>query len=277
MLAQFHCAESVRLKQDATQIMVSTEIVLGDAEMHAMLTEDEVLSLNAMLASPRTFYSQVLELQPRPSAGDRLSVDFSAPMSQLNGPVTLQFSLIAEEPLPAYRLSSFHPDYEGFEFGIERGQVVGLTPPITLDLDDSYDALAPPPSSFVDLRLLEDSSDRTFMVDTTEDKLVILFRGELNQAFQALPLDQLEVLVRTAVIQPALVQVLSQYFGPDADPEDVADVAESRWHRSLATLIDTHDLDGQEPFEQAAKILKDPSLRAVKNALQRFQDDDDDE
>lgn len=192
----------------------------------------------------------------------------------LNNIVEINFFVIANEDIKAYRNEHFHEDFEGATFNIKKGDQLAFTETVKMNITKEPIAKT---ASIFELSVNPYDSAPLFAADFQE-KIVIsipkpIYDEVTNlRGFIGADVDQLLI---TMYYVPALIEGL--YYVQDLlETDDVHQVESSIWYQSLAKRLevlgkDIGQLDQEENIPNLAmQILDNVNERALVSIARIF-------
>jgi hypothetical protein len=172
------------------------------------------------------------------------------PGDDLQGRVDIEISLFAAKPLPAYAPPGVHSDYGTTAFGLERGEVLGIGPAFSFEVDKQFDPLRAPVSSIMRIRQ-GDHAEGTYRL-VLEDDFIEVLLSQHTWARYAGVRDRVPAVLHIGLVMPALVEGLRR----------LNDFSGRRWADRLRAIVETKGVDTSTPIEAAQILLQDPLGRA---------------
>lgn len=193
----------------------------------------------------------------------------------LAGKVTFQYSIVAMKPIPGYFNRNFHPDYFGYTFDLEPGDLLAFIGQASYDVDIRYDKLKSV-GSFMQITEGKMETMPKFILggDKIEIKLPTPMYEQYRQSIMGD--KQFSQIIHSSLVFNALVMALL-YF---------ADNEHTLWARTLKYRIDTEqalekfkaafpDLDQTEVMELAQTLLLNPYQRLFDSLGNLLPEDED--
>lgn len=189
--------------------------------------------------------------------------------------VTFQYSIVAMKPIPGYFNRNFHPDYFGYTFDLEPGDLLAFIGQASYDVDIRYDKLKSV-GSFMQITEGKMETMPKFILggDKIEIKLPTPMYEQYRQSIMGD--KQFSQIIHSSLVFNALVMALL-YF---------ADNEHTLWARTLKYRIDTEqalekfkaafpDLDQTEVMELAQTLLLNPYQRLFDSLGNLLPEDED--
>lgn len=196
---------------------------------------------------------------------------FEVPADAVEGKVEFCCFILAEEDLPAYRSSDFHPDYGGASFRVARGDILAVDQGGYFTADKDIDPLRKIPSIFT-VAPNPDADAGPMEIDATGHKVVIYLSRENFHRYRALSVNrELHPVLSALLVLPALVHLLDEIKGGRADSYE-----DRRWYRAVARRLREMGMNAEAPDSWpdsvclAQKLIGDPltsSLRALEDLV----------
>lgn len=258
----------------AEVIEFELEAVLENDELRQLL-EDGAVECTGTFSSPRTLLNRtvVLSLHPMDSHTYRAVATFDR--RDVTGRVSAVVNLIAAAPRDHYALSSFHPDYDGASFRLARGQILARTSTIEFDIDDEWDPLNPPTSSFIKIGVVDLRGRGELDVVSEGDSIEVLVDTSIGELIGHMSPGAKGAFLLSSVLHPALTDVLSRFEGGESSLEEVAASEEAKhWEKMLLRKVVRLRAQNLPAQAQAGVILEGPVQRAART-LQSLSDEGD--
>lgn len=189
--------------------------------------------------------------------------------------VTFQYSIVAMKPIPGYFNRNFHPDYFGYTFDLEPGDLLAFIGQASYDVDIRYDKLKSV-GSFMQITEGKMETMPKFILggDKIEIKLPTPMYEQYRQSIMGD--KQFSQIIHSSLVFNALVMALL-YFGENEH---------TLWARTLKYRIDTEqalekfkaafpDLDQTEVMELAQTLLLNPYQRLFDSLGNLLPEDED--
>lgn len=204
------------------------------------------------------------------------SDEFEVSIHDLNKTVDINFFVLANEAIPDYENSELDPYSAGFEFELEKGDLLAIGPPETLEIEKEPLIEV---NSIFELIPSMDKNAKPLSIDLSDSKIRIQLPKE--------SFDQLSYLHGTTSVKtdtilaaiyyiPAMVEALyhiraAHQSGDDSWVEDIRDTA---WYKSIEVRlhhikVDIDALPEQNLIGIAHEMLDDPNKKAM-NHLQEL-------
>ncbi len=185
-------------------------------------------------------------------------VRFAMPSRLVRERVTVGFYVCAEDDIKGYKPSECHPDYEGAEFDIEKGDVLAVGGSCSFIAEKNFDPLRPPVASF--MSIVEGSQHEGPMeIDYESEKItIILSKADWKKYLDIREQKTAEGVLHASIVFPVLIDAVHQTQSGRGDYEN------RNWFGRLEAIIDAKGLREKEPFEIAQKILENPAARSLQ-------------
>ena len=201
------------------------------------------------------------------------------PERNLNGQVSVCCFIIAKENLAGYKNANFNADYADLSFDIDRGSILGIGGPCSINVTKETDDLAKIPSIFSICRSA-DNSDASMRINVDGDKIAIILNSADFQSYKVMTSMPVMISVfHSMIIMPALIYVFEMLRR-----EGVDEYMSKRWCRGLQkalarsqVALNAETLENIPSFELAQKILDLPVNRALRDISTVGENESEDE
>jgi hypothetical protein len=172
---------------------------------------------------------------------------FEIPASAIDGRVEVCSFILAVDGLPMYTNKSFHSDYQGISFKVQKGDTLAVAADATFIAEKKIDPLRKIPSIFVVVP--NESDDAPAMdLDTDGHKIRISLSKANYQAYTYLRQAQpLHSSLNAMVIAPALVAVLESIRRAATTADGLASFESRRWYSVLGRRLKELGIDPNSP------------------------------
>ena len=192
--------------------------------------------------------------------------------------------IVANEDLPDYINSSFHPDYRGFKFSIEAGCVMGVGRQVNVDIEKEVNDLSYTPSVFKIIKNADETA-QGMIVEMNNQKIVIKIPEQEFYNYKNLEhVINIQPVLNSLVIIPTLTYVLEEVSKRDVS--DRYEYSTYSWYRTVKKAlamrfscdIDSEQLSEMNLIELAQKLINVPlsdSLRVLSSGYGPESEEDD--
>lgn len=178
------------------------------------------------------------------------SGDITLPGQDLEGRVDIEITLFAAKAVPGYLPAGAHPDYRARTFDLESGEVLGVGPAFSFEIDKQFDPLRAPVSSIMRISKGE-HADGPFRL-VLEDEFIEVVLSQEDWRRYAGVRDRAPAVLHVAIVMPALVEALPR----------LTEFAGRRWADRLRGIVEAREVDTSRPIEAAQILLQEPLTRA---------------
>lgn len=256
-------------------VQFSLEFELDNPELEQLLLDDEIRGV-MVIDCARTFYAATKELDLSSSGGHRYRATVEIPRSDIAGRVAIQVALVSDGGLEEYELASFHEDFERAQFAPGKGQIIAQTGSVTFQIDQEWDPLDPPTSSFLKIVVADFPLEGDIQVDFEGDDIQVTISHELKASVEALPGQMRDDYVLATVVVPALAEAIAAGEQDEKESTDGEDGCESRmWQRAIDQRLTNLGAHGQSPIQAANILLERPAVRAAQIATALVDDEEE--
>lgn len=211
------------------------------------------------------------------------SDEFEVSIHDLNKSVDISFFVLANETIPDYENSEFDPFSAGFEFELEKGDLLAIGPSETLDIEKEPLIEI---NSIFELMPSMDKNAKPLSIDLSYSKIRIQLPKESFDQLSFLhgtTSAKTDAILAAIYYIPAIVEALyyirtAHQSGDDSWIEDIRDTA---WYKSIEARlhhikVDIEALPEQDLIGIAHEMLDDPNKKAM-NHLQELLEGGDSE
>lgn len=248
--------ESSSFALESETVRVSLDIRLEHDDLRTMLGSGAARAI-VTVDCQRTAYRRGFFVTPKPHADGWLRLEIEIGRGDIADKVTFIVELIAADNLPGYISDSFHSDYEGYTFQIDRVQILAQSAETLIQVDQAWDPLNPPTSSFLRIDRAADEVVRKIHVAFDSNEIIVTVNGALFDSIEQLPAFIREKFAVSTVVMPALVHVLTQTIATQReDPDGAAEIEQLRWYLGIYSKLESLQALDADPVEQAYRILE---------------------
>ena len=180
---------------------------------------------------------------------------------ELEGRVEIEVMLFATEPLSAYLPAGAHEDYGGDTFDLKVGEVLGIGPTFTFDVEKQWDPLKAPVSSIMRVSKGEHPTG-PFRLALEDNYIEVLLSQEDWEQYAGVK-ERVPGVIHSALVLPALAEAVLR----------MPDHGGKRWADRLRAISEQHqEIDTTKPLEAAQLLLRGPlarTFRELNTALDR--------
>jgi hypothetical protein len=168
----------------------------------------------------------------------------------LDGRVEVDVVLFAAKVIAGYQPAGAHPDYGTASFDLEPGEVLGVGPAFSFDVDKQFDPLRAPVASIMRVSKGE-HPDGPFRM-ALEDEFVEIILSQEDWAHYAGVKDRVPGVLHVSLVLPALAEALRR----------MGEFAGRRWADRLRAIVEARQVNVGQPLEAAQLLLQQPLTRA---------------
>lgn len=207
---------------------------------------------------------------------NRKEDEFEVPINDLNKTVDINFFVLANETIPTYENSELDPYSIGYEFDLEKGELLAIGPPETLEIEKEPLIEV---NSIFELIPSMDRNAKPLLVDLSYSKIRIQLPKENFDQLSYLhgaTVGKTDIILAAIYYIPAMVEALyhirvAHQSGDDTWVEEIRDFA---WYKSIEARLHHINLNIDAIPEQnligiAHEMLEDPNKKAM-NYLQEL-------
>jgi hypothetical protein len=178
----------------------------------------------------------------------------------LEGRVDVEITLFAVKAISGHLPVGAHLDYGTTTFDLEPGEVLGVGPAFSFEIDKQFDPLRAPVASIMRISKGE-HADGPFRV-VLEDEFIEIILSHDDWMRYAGVRDRVPAVLHVALVLPALAEALRR----------IAEFSGRRWADRLRAIVEAREVDTTQPLEAAQILLQQPLTRSfdeVNAALDR--------
>ena len=262
-------------RPNALAVQFNLEFELDNPELEQLLYDDEIRGVMA-ISCTRTFYSATKELDLSSSGGHTYRASVEIPRADIAGRVSIQVALVSDGDFDKYALGSFHEDFGGAQFAPTRGQILAQTGSVAFQIDQEWDPLDPPTSSFLKIVVADFPLDGDIQVDLEGDDIQVTISHELKASVDALPGQMRDEYVLATVVMPALSEAIAASEQVATEASDGEDGSEYRmWERAIDQRLTNLGAHGLSSIQAANVLLERPAARAAQKVTALVDDDEE--
>lgn len=251
-------------RPNALTVQFNIELELDNPELERLLLEDEIRAvLNVSCA--RTYFTATKGLELSSSGGHVYRANVEIPRGDIAGEVSIQAALLADGDLASYELTTFHVDFEGAQFAPGVGQILAQTESVRFRVDQEWDPLNPPTSSFLRIIVADFPLDGDIQVDAEGEDIQVTVSHELKASIDALPAQIADDYVLATIVMPALAEAIAtgeQLESAHSDAED--EMTPLLWQRAIDQRLSSLGGHGLSPIQAASLLLDRPTVRTAQ-------------
>lgn len=251
-----------------TSIELQFDVELDDPDLKHYLNSGDA-RLGVRWKCPSTLCLEQVTPQLVGDFGIYQRFRISMPHDRVSGTITAEPIITASRTITNYYLRKQSPDYGNATFLVQSGDVLATGGQFIFSAEKVFDPMLPPLDSCFQIREYV-HLDSGFHVDTSADDYVVIglaptaFRHFQNLASK--PEYQLATVMLPALI--ATLTVMEQ-------EESSGEFQGKAWYRTLSSLIEQYNVEHEEPYKQAQKILEDPIGRSMAAEVSLLGEDED--
>jgi hypothetical protein len=262
-------------RPNALEVQFNLEFELDNPELEQLLLDDEVRGV-VTIACSRTFYMATKELDLSSSGDHRYRAKIEIPRTEIAGSVSVQIAVVVDEDLDSYELRTFHEDFEGAVFEPRLGQILAQTDDVRFQIDQEWDPLDPPTSSFLKIVVADFPFDGDLQVDSDDEDIQVTVSRELKASVDALPAQMRDEYVLAAIVLPGLAEAITHRERQLTETSAQHDGDEPRmWERAIEQRLNNLGAHGLSPIQTASILLDSPTRRAAQIVTTLVDDEED--
>lgn len=258
-------------KMDGYDLIIVIKTHLNDTHLNALLAQRKVAAVHH-IECPQTCFRQAYTTFKKEE-------NICLKDMEINGDITVNSFIIANEDLINYTNPNFSADYKDMAFNLEKGSVIAIGNSYTLKINKIKDDLADC-SSIFSIIPSYDTKQRTMNIDLNKEKITISLPEKTYKQFAAIQNKSvIQPILHSMLIVPALQYTLQTIN----DENTRLEYEDYRWFSSLKnkckTLlkieIETTPITDSELFAAAQKLINTPISNAIDYLCKGWNNDDE--
>jgi hypothetical protein len=266
----FNVSIEPKVEQNYYYFAVTAQTTSKDME-ELIRTEDAYYSIH--IECKNTRFRKIIK-------STESNFSFKIPASNLDGKVELCSFIIAANDINNYTNGNFHPDFNGINFKVFKGDILAIGDEFSFSADKVIDPLIKVPSIFNVIRNDKGNSP-AIDIDASSDKVNILLSKENFKRYGILKslqkdYNNLTALISSILIVPAIVMLLEDIKRRLELSDDIQSLIEEleenhRWFRVLKSKLEDLGINIKDPdaltdstLTIAQKLVGDPLTQGLK-------------
>ncbi len=195
--------------------------------------------------------------------------EFKIDANRVREMVGVSFYIRAIAPIPKYLPEGCHPDYKGFSFDINPGDVLGVGGYTSFIAEKEFDPLRPSVSSFITVDAKREEKG-TMMVDYSDPEKIIIRLPRVDwEHYKVIKgHKQYFPIFHAALVLPALADAINLVQKGDEETR------ENYWFKRIEVILQQKKLLDADPLSAAQEVLRYPIERAMTSMAQFNQEDE---
>lgn len=186
------------------------------------------------------------------------------PVNFLNDLVEINIFVVASKKINNYQVNGAHPDYGDTVFDVNVADILAVAQTVSFHIDERFDSMKRVGSIMQIIENPKSDSDLPMAVDFNGSKITILLSKPDFREYKLLKSNEAVIAPLTAtIVFPVLLEALrvlkSEYSGVD-------DSDSPKWVVILRRKINELDIEGDDEFTNAQKLLELPIKRSLSAA-----------
>ncbi len=237
------------------------------------LSDDTIATL---IADQKASYALHVECRPtryrtiHRSRESEFALDIDA--SQVDGEVEICCLIVADNEIESYKSRNFHPDFNGYQFTIQKGDILAVANDRRFFADKSLDSLKKIPSIFSVVANNSPTAE-PLSFEPLGNKIVVYLREDLYNQYRTLRQNQsLHTTLAQMVIVPVLVDLVTELQNSDDNLE--SEYGSTHWYRAIQKRASEIGLEfGTAKFSAepaltfAMKLIEEPLGKALDTLM----------
>ncbi len=187
---------------------------------------------------------------------------FQVGTNELREKVTIRFYVCAVTDIQDYLPEGSHPDYAGFGFDIEKGDVLAVGGSTSFIAEKTFDPLRAPVDSL--FRIKPGKNLNEAQPEFDQEKIVIVLPEDDYKLYLDAMGRKMNDNIHATVVYPVLVEALNLM---KFDPTDYEGLT---WFERINQICIDNGYDRDDPLGAAQKILSNPVGRNFKQLEDTF-------
>jgi len=173
--------QSPEIKSTADSYEVVIHVSHDNNDLQSLVSADKAEYLCEVTCT-NTLYRQIFTNHLK-------TITFEIPKKALKGKVEFTCLLVAKEDIASYLNSTAHPDYSGYTFDIDKGDILAYFGEFSFNADIQYEKLKAV-SSFMEI--VENETEKYTIIDLKKNKIEIQLPSESYKIFSSDTVSQEE-------------------------------------------------------------------------------------
>lgn len=220
-------------------------------------TLDDLIAKGSVQWSVRVQCARTYFRKEFSASGNNYTV--AIPGSELEGRVDVDIAPFATKYLNGYRPAGVHRDYGSTAFQLDAGEVVGVGPTFSFEVDKQFDPLRAPMASIMRVSKGEHAKGPFKVV--LEGEFVEILLSEEDWPLYVGIKDRIPGIIHATLVLPVLAEALSQ----------MARFNGHRWADRLTAILQTREMVILSPLETAQELLQHPLTRSYNDLEAAFE------
>lgn len=169
------------------------------------------------------------------------------------------FFIRAASIISDYKIKGCHPDYEGFSFNIEPGDILAVGGFTSFIAEKDFDPMRPSISSFMAVKEGNQEKGPMTINYSDDDKIIIeLSRSDWRNYIRIKGRKTMAGALHSSIVLPVLADAIRI-----VKEENSAEVRGAHWFSRIDIIMQQQGIFDDEPMIAAQKILKNPLERGL--------------
>lgn len=250
----------INLVDRATNIVVECQTKIDNSGLKRLL-EEEKIEFAYRIECPKTYYREIKKTSDE-------KIKFRLDNNNLLDKVYIESLIVAKQDITAFSSPDFHPDFQGFKFDFNAGNILGVGKSIEFKSDKNINDLYSVDSIFSVVRRDADQEDGMRVGINGAGKIqVSLPKTEYNQYATLVNRAEYKSILNTMIVLPALIWAFENI---KLSEDFYATNKDARWLKSINIVLENSDLeltpeaiDRSSSFEMAQNLLGMPFYRSL--------------
>lgn len=245
---------NLKVKSGRNDISVTPILILKNDEIQNLITERKCVLVIHIYCNSTMYRKSVKSFK-------LIADEIRIPASLLRDKVEIDFFICANQLLPEYSLNSFHSDYSGHRFFIEKGDILGYAGKGVFNANKSPQALRAI-SAFMNIDKYEKDTGPMYNFYDGDKITIFLCNQDYILYRQFASNDFLGGIIHSSVVLPALMEAVQLIKSGNGE------YADKSWYETLENLIE--ESKEQDILKIGQKILSNPvnrSLTSIQNLM----------
>jgi hypothetical protein len=239
---------------DPNQTRFDFEYDISNSSIDKMISEGRATFM-AQVECSNTFYRKAFPSYEK-------SGSFQLGTNELREKVFVRFYICATTDIPNYTVEGSHPDYAGFEFYVENGDVLAVGPITSFIAEKSFDPLRAPVASLFRIKPGKNATEAQPEFDA--EKITIVLPEEDYKLYQGAVGRKMHDNIHASVVYPVLVEAINLMKHESSEYEQY------NWFDRINQICIDNGYDVEDPLSAAQKILSNPVGRNFKQLEDTF-------
>jgi len=258
------------VKSEFKQFLLNVDFSLTDEYIQSLIEENQLTYL-VHVECPVTAYRKIFKTTER-------NVIIPINGNEVKNNVQVASFIVANAEIENFASPNFNPLYQDYSFNFKKGETIAASQHKNIEIISEY----VDPQSVPSIITVVSSDIKVTDVDTDGSKIVILLPKELFNMYNTLANTQYQSTIVSAVILPALVEVLNSISLLDDEGREFHE-ENKLWFRVIENVLQESGFEIDDIGTKhtalffAQNILQDPTAKGLKEIKSEIEREEIDE